>query len=244
MKAVSNEVLSTIKALQKLPSLQEAMLGGGTSLALRFDHRESVDIDLLFSGIIGRSGYKKIENEVRALFAEAILMLEYPCNIDDQFIFLRFLVRVNDEQIKVEIIQNMIFTEDAEIVKEIKVLSLKDIGMLKLMAVANRANYKDVYDLYYLTEKISLQTLFDLLKEKQNNYPRIEHQSIFDLDGEVSPIKEPKRLLNFEETSKINTNRPRHSTSKFRIANGTNWQVAQTRWRQRVKELILKLEAK
>lgn len=49
MIAITNELLSTIQALQRLPSLQEARLGGGTSIALRFNHRESVDVDLLFS---------------------------------------------------------------------------------------------------------------------------------------------------------------------------------------------------
>lgn len=59
MSAVSPVLLITIKELQELPSLQEARLGGGTSLALRYDHRESVDIDLLFSDIIGKSGFQQ-----------------------------------------------------------------------------------------------------------------------------------------------------------------------------------------
>jgi hypothetical protein len=44
------------------------VLGGGTNLAIRYDHRESIDIDLFFSGIIGKSGYIKIENEIQAYF--------------------------------------------------------------------------------------------------------------------------------------------------------------------------------
>lgn len=180
----------------------------------------------------------KIEEEVRARFIDSILMLEYPCDINDQFVFLRFLVRVHDTQIKVEVIQNMIFTETADVFNEIKILSLKDIGMLKLMAVANRANYKDVYDLCYLTDLIPLSTLLHLLAEKQSKYADQKHRSIFDLDNEISPVKEPERLLNFYKEANLTPNRPRHSSNKFKIANGINWQSAKTKWKRRVNEFL------
>jgi hypothetical protein len=63
--AVSTELLETIIELQRLSSLKNAVLAGGTNLAIRYDHRESIDIDLFFSGIIGKAGYKEIEDEVK-----------------------------------------------------------------------------------------------------------------------------------------------------------------------------------
>lgn len=51
MNAVSLVLLETIRELQALPALQGSSLVEG--LALPYDnHRESVDIDLLFKGII------------------------------------------------------------------------------------------------------------------------------------------------------------------------------------------------
>ena len=72
MAAVSAELLETIIELQGFSSLKNAVLGGGTNLAIRYDHRESIDLDLFFSGIIGKSGYKEIEKE-------------NPCDESDQY---------------------------------------------------------------------------------------------------------------------------------------------------------------
>ncbi|MET3115780.1 hypothetical protein AAKU52_003537 [Pedobacter sp. CG_S7] len=40
MAAVSAELFETIIELQGLSSLKNAVLGGGTNLAIRYDHRE------------------------------------------------------------------------------------------------------------------------------------------------------------------------------------------------------------
>jgi UDP-N-acetylenolpyruvoylglucosamine reductase len=61
MAAVSAELLEIIIELQRLSSLQKAVFGGGNNLVIRYDHRESIDIDLFFSGIIGKTGYKKFK---------------------------------------------------------------------------------------------------------------------------------------------------------------------------------------
>lgn len=49
MSAVSADLLEIIIELQSLPSLQHSFLGGGTNLAIRYNHRESVDIDLFWN---------------------------------------------------------------------------------------------------------------------------------------------------------------------------------------------------
>lgn len=70
-KAVSSALIRTIRELQDLKSLKKFALAGGTNLALRYNHRESIDIDLFCPEIIG--------------FVD-------PTNINDQFTFLRFYV--------------------------------------------------------------------------------------------------------------------------------------------------------
>lgn len=211
---------------------------------MRFDHRESVDIDLFFSGIIGKARFGQIEKEVGEKFGEAILNLDYPCDIDDQFIFQRFIVRNKTDQIRVEIMQNMIFTEQAEVLKDVRILSLHDMGLLKLMAVSNRASFKDVYDLCYLTDDRPLTEYFSLLKQKREKYNKDEHRNIFDLDKDISPVAEPGRLLNFEKDAGGSQDRPGHSTNRLKITNGISWFVAQSRWRRRVKELLRSLGKK
>jgi hypothetical protein len=62
MKAVSDNLFSAILELQNIPALSQSSLGGGTSLAIRYGHRVSYDIDLFFPDIIGKMVMKKFEN--------------------------------------------------------------------------------------------------------------------------------------------------------------------------------------
>lgn len=156
MAAVSAELLETIIELQGPSSLKNAVLGGGTNLAIRYDQRESIDIDLFFSDIIGKSGYKEIESEIQAHFLGNASRLDYPYDESDQYMFMRFWIKKSELTIKVEIIQNASFLDDPDVIIGAKLASIRDIGLLKLMTASNRASFKDIYDLDYLTDDISL----------------------------------------------------------------------------------------
>jgi len=60
MSAVSLQLIKTIKELQSLPSLSNFALAGGTNLALRYNHRKSIDIDLFCNQIIGIKSFETI----------------------------------------------------------------------------------------------------------------------------------------------------------------------------------------
>ncbi|TCC89271.1 hypothetical protein EZ428_16370 [Pedobacter frigiditerrae] len=238
MAAVSPELFETIVELQNLPSLNDAILAGGTNLAIRYDHRESVDIDLFFSDIVGKAHYQKITEEIKQYFDERATHIHFPCDESDQFIFLRFWIKTRDLNIKVEIMQNANFLDKPEIVNSAKLASKRDIGILKLMTAANRGSFKDIYDLDYLTEDILLSQLMLDLKYKQETYNGNEYRTIFDLDGEVSPVKDPLRLLLFEEKSAKRRDRPNHSD--YRIlpqANSKNLLTAKSSYRTKVRKL-------
>jgi hypothetical protein len=236
--AVSTELLETIIELQRLSSLKNAVLAGGTNLAIRYDHRESIDIDLFFSGIIGKAGYKEIEDEVKLHFGQRVARLDYPCDESDQFMFFRFWVKKGDLNIKVEILQNANFLDEHELVKGVRLASIRDIGLLKLMTAANRASFKDIYDLDYLTEDTSLTSLMGDLKYKQEAFNGEEHRTIFDLDREISPVEDPLRLLLFEQKAANRGNRPNHSDHRILPqANKKNWMAAQSSYRRKVRRL-------
>jgi hypothetical protein len=236
MKAVSDSLLATILELQQIPALSKSSLGGGTNLAIRYGHRASYDIDLFFPGIIGKAGYEQISNEVNAFYRDAVFAMDYPCDTNDQFLFQRFFIRKDDESIKVEILQNMQTYCEPEIISGIRLMNLNDIGPLKLMSASNRANHKDIYDLDYVTDHISLNRLMDLLKHRQEIYNQPEHQNIFDQDGELSPIDKPELLLKFEEPVKGSPSRPGHSNPRIDVIDGgKNWAVARNSWRRKVR---------
>ena len=239
MAAVSAELLETIIELQGLSSLKNAVLCGGTNLAIRYDHRESIDIDLFFSGIIGKSGYKEIENEVQAHFDGNASRLDYPCDESDQYMFMRFWVKKCDINIKVEILQNANFLDEPEHVSGAKLASIRDIGLLKLMTASNRASFKDIYDLDYLTEDVSLTKLIADLKYKQETFKGEEHRTIFDLDNEISPVADPLRLLLFEAKAAERKNRPNHSDHRILPQpDKKNWMAAQSSYRRKVRRLF------
>jgi hypothetical protein len=196
MAAVSAELLETIIELQSLSSLKNAVLGGGTNLATRYDHRESIDIDLFFSGIIGKTGYKEIENEIHAHFGGNASRLDYPFDESDKYMFMRFWVKKYKLNNKVEIIQNASFLDETKVVLGARLASIRDLGLLKLMTASNRASFKDIYDLDYLTDDVSLTRLMAYLKQKQETFKGEEHRTIFDLDDEISPVEDNITVTN------------------------------------------------
>lgn len=98
MSAVSPAIVKTILQLQSLPSLANFSLAGGTNLALQFNHRISDDIDLFCPEIIGLDGFNKIQEEVKTSFGKNARNFDNPCDINDQYSFLRFLLILKMEQ--------------------------------------------------------------------------------------------------------------------------------------------------
>lgn len=245
MSAISPDLLKTIFELQSLKSFKGSALGGGTNLAIRYDHRISTDVDIFFPFIIGKDGYKAIEQEVLDFYGNNVFGLQYPCAKDDQYIFLRFFVQREDETIKVEILQNMKMMEDIEEIHGIQMVSELDIALFKMMSAANRATEKDIYDLDLITGKFPLSEIFKFLSKKQSTFCKEADKNIFDMDGEVSPIDDPLTLLKFEGDGNAqgSSSKPHHSRNRVDIIDGQKkWSVARISWRTKVRALFKELE--
>lgn len=239
MKAVSPILKQTIFELQRLPSLSQFALGGGTNLALRYSHRISIDIDFIAPGIIGRVGLESIIVEIENLYGKnqinAMLMNS---GLEEQFLFLRIFISKENQVIKVEFLQNMKCLFPYEFFEKIKVYNKIDIGLFKLMSASNRYAKKDIYDLDYITDEIPLVDLFNHLKTKTDNFNLPIHQTIFDLDKEINPIEKPELLLEFDTRGSTNKNRPSHSSDRIEIVQGSKtWIVARISWLSKVRQL-------
>lgn len=245
MSAVSIEISESIIELQNLKSLYNFSLGGGTNIALRFNHRKSIDIDLFCPGIIGKKGFTAIEKELKQFYGNQVSGLSYPCNIDDQFCFMRFFLKKNNETIKIELLQNFKNLEESEQLNDIRLLSINDIGLYKLSSAANRAAKKDIYDLDFITDTVNLVKLYELLKSKIKKFNLPEHRTIFDLDNEVNPIDKPDLLLSFDDSKSNNKSRPFHLQDRIDIIPGSkSWQKARISWRSKVRQLYNHLDIK
>ncbi|WP_444671077.1 nucleotidyl transferase AbiEii/AbiGii toxin family protein [Flavobacterium columnare] len=240
MSAVSAELIQIIKELQCLPSLADFSLAGGTNLALRYNHRISIDIDLIAPKIIGKIGYEDIICEVKSHFGENNTIIQLINEeFGDQFLFLRVFITKDDLTVKVEFLQNMITLIETEIHDAIRVVSRLDIGLFKLMSASNRLAKKDIYDLAYITEEISIIELYNNLKDKKERYCEPIHRTIFDLDDEVSPVDTPELLLEFDSVASNSNSRPFHSHDRIDLVKGSkSWNLARTEWRSKVRQLF------
>lgn len=242
MKGVSARLRKTIKELQEIPGLENFALGGGTNLALRYNHRHSIDIDLFCPRIIGIRGFGKITNEIQEIYKEKVMGLDFPCNIDDQYIFLRFFVYQEGTFIKVEILQNFQRLDEIEIIDGIKLLTKQDVGLLKLMSGANRVSKKDIYDLDYITDDLPLVSLYSRLKQKQEKFSEEIDKTIFDLDKEESPIDNIELLIEFDSFKKISSSKPNHSNDRIDYIEGSKtWREARYSWLRKVRSLYREL---
>ena len=237
MQSVSTDLINLIKDLQKLNTLKSFSLGGGTNLALRYQHRRSDDIDLFTDQIIGKIGFDQIRKELELEFGKKIMSFSYPCDENDQFIFARCFVNEGESLIKVELIQNMKIISEIECFEGIKLVSKLDVGLFKLISASNRFAKKDIYDLEYICNDIQLIDLFEKLKLKKALYNKPEDRTIFDLDDELCPIEDPSLLLKFDEKKSKNHRGPSHSNDEIIAFRGLNWNTARFSWRNKVREL-------
>lgn len=249
MSAVSKVLLQTIKELQSLPSLSQFALAGGTNLAFRFNHRASQDIDLFCPEIVGVKHLESIEQEVVNFYGKKnITGIDYPADKEnDQYSFLRFFVTTpSGEIIKVEIIQNMKMMDKVEVIDDVRLVTLKDLGLFKLISGSSRAAKKDIYDLDFITEKIPIIELFKILREKKAIYNKAEDKNIFDLDENKCPTQFPLELLNFDRNTKNrNSLKPMHSNDSITsVDNGKSWIEVRSSWRSKIRKLYRYLGVK
>ncbi len=241
MEAVSSVLYELILELQKLASLKTFSLAGGTNLAVRYNHRKSVDVDLFSNTIIGINGFETVQKELQEHFADDLKFCQIE-NADsgNQFCFLKSLIKRGNDFIKVEILQNFQHLDEPEIYKGIRVLSVKDIGLFKLRSASSRKAKKDIYDLDYITDEIPLTDLLFALQLKTDKFQSDEFKCLFDLDDEVSPLDDLNLLLSFDEIDYTELpTRPSHSNDTIEIMEGyKSWIMARASWRRKVKDFM------
>ncbi|MGG7035698.1 MAG: nucleotidyl transferase AbiEii/AbiGii toxin family protein [Flavobacterium sp.] len=238
MNAVSQAIKQTITELQNLPLLSNFNLAGGTNLALQFNHRISDDIDMFCSEIIGKEGFQKIQDEVKNHFGKKARNFDDPCDINDQYTFLRFYIDAQDgSTIKVDLLQNMKNVFEVETIDNIRLYSKKDIGLFKLISLSNRSTKKDIYDLDFITDEIKITYLYEELKSKIQTFNKDEHRTIFDLDKNKSVIENPELLIKFDNTFGSSES-PTHTHDNINIlGESKSWISAKISWKSKVRDL-------
>ncbi|MDM8527866.1 nucleotidyl transferase AbiEii/AbiGii toxin family protein [Anaerolineales bacterium HSG24] len=152
---------------------QDLYLTGGTALArYYFQHRWSDDIDL-FIRINKNDSDDLINLKKRADFYAKDLAgkLGRDFTISREMYgdyYARFFVSVDEVELKIDFVREYNhFGELQQTSESCWLNNLEDIGASKIAAFEDRATIKDIIDLYYLSQHVSWNRLFELADTKR-----------------------------------------------------------------------------
>lgn len=154
--AVPAPVDVLLKRLATSPALSEFSLAGGTSLALRFGHRLSVDLDFFTTTPFDPERLTSL--------------LELDARVAGRSVGS---LTLTSEGVKLDFLRHAYpLLYAPEVVDGIRMLSVRDVAAMKLNAVANRGSKKDFYDLCLLLEFHSLEEMLTFFEAKYSNSDR------------------------------------------------------------------------
>lgn len=151
-QTVEPATLDLLTRIQQLPVFSSHRLVGGTSLALQFGHRLSIDLDFFSEALIDHEEILinlKLLGKVDVVSKSKYINCFYLNDIKVDFVSLPY--KWIDEPV----------LEDS-----IRLASIKDIAAMKLSAITNRGSKKDFIDLALLIDQLGLRQMMNLYHEK------------------------------------------------------------------------------
>ncbi|MBK9338896.1 MAG: nucleotidyl transferase AbiEii/AbiGii toxin family protein [Lewinellaceae bacterium] len=149
---IRSGTLDLLKRIMLVPELEGFNLAGGTSLALQIGHRVSVDLDLF-----GSLPFEKDEILDLADGLGTVRLMHATKNI--------LVLDING--VKVDFV-NYKYPLLREVHQEsdIRLVSLPDIGAMKLAAITGRGRKRDFTDLFFLMKQFTLSELLAFYNQK------------------------------------------------------------------------------
>jgi hypothetical protein len=155
--AVPDSLRNLLMLLAPLPSLDDFSLGGGTSLALRYGHRLSVDLDFFTTGEFDTG---LLADQLAMTGATLVNRAPNSLTLDAQGTKLDFLRHAYP------------LLAPPEEIEGVRLLSLPDVAAMKLNATANRGAKKDFFDLCELQRHHPLPTMLEWFETKYRTADR------------------------------------------------------------------------
>ncbi|GEM_PF-181034 len=137
-------------------------LTGGTALSrFYFQHRLSEDLDFFTT----TDDLKLIVND----FAGRLQAAGFNIEIDKLDVYFgRIFAEENDLKLKIEFVREFnLYDKLIKTDKGIYINNLEDIGANKISAFEDRAEMKDIIDLYFITQKLAWEELFRIADTKR-----------------------------------------------------------------------------
>ena len=147
------DTLELLRVLMQQPLLRQMRLVGGTSLALQYGHRRSVDLDLFGTTT------ENIEELADMMHQCADHIVRGHCTKRIKTFFLN--------NIKVDVV-NYDYKWIDEVIEEneLRLASPKDIAAMKVNAVMGRGTKKDFIDVYFLLKHFSFKDIMNFYMQK------------------------------------------------------------------------------
>ena len=155
LQTVLPDTLELLKALMRMPEMENMRLVGGTSLALQYGHRRSIDLDLF-----GEADEDTDElTEALRENVDKVVVGGHSKRIKAYYL----------NNVKVDIVNYSYPWIDNAIIEDgIRLASPKDIAAMKVNAVIGRGTKKDFIDIFYLLKHF---TFYDLIQFYLKKYP-------------------------------------------------------------------------
>ena len=156
-ESLTTETRQAFHQVASLPFIKSFYLAGGTGLALHLGHRFSVDLDL----------FSTDETAVGPDQRDAMRML-----LDDQSLSITydkdgtFVASWQDVGISFFRLPLYPLVQPPVLLESIPLATIPEIGAMKLAAIIDRGTRKDMVDLYYLLQIVSLETIFEVASVK------------------------------------------------------------------------------
>lgn len=151
-RTVEPGTLELLKQLMLLPVLESFYLVGGTAIALQLGHRKSIDLDLFTEEFFDNS----------TLLGVLAANFEISVELEEPNMLITTI-----EGIKVDFVKMgypILFP--SLLIEGVRLLDQRDIAAMKLKAIAQRGSKKDFFDIHFLLDQMSLETMISMFKQK------------------------------------------------------------------------------
>jgi len=143
--------------VNELELIKYFYLAGGTGLALHFGHRFSVDLDFFSDDVTA------VESDQRSSLLNILSdpTLEIIYDKDSTLVVTWRGAGLSFFRLNLYPLVRATFLVD-----NINLASIEEIGAMKLAAIINRGTRKDMVDLYFILQQVSLDSLFQVASVK------------------------------------------------------------------------------
>lgn len=182
-EALTPATIQVFHHVNRLAFIGNFYLAGGTGLALHLGHRFSIDLDF-FSPDASAVGLDQ-RDALRVLLNDPSLSITYDSNGT-------FAATWREVGISFFRLALYPLVQEPLLVDSIRLATLPEIGAMKLVTIIDRGTRKDLVDLYYILQTISLEEIFQIAAIKYAHVHSFPVSSVralaYFIDAETLPM--------------------------------------------------------